>query len=121
MNTLYITNTGRVMLNEQGNIVPFEHTREAIDRIIMLKEDTKIITVHDDKEDILEAKAGDLVISFYESRFPHKLIVVNNPEWKENLAAYEEAEQKAKEEWAKKHAETPQCDNCENLCTDCAA
>lgn len=101
MNTLYISSTGRVMLNENNEIIPVPSSRQAIDRVFVVEDDTKIIYKHTDKTEETEAKKGDLVVTFYEENFPHRVVVINNKEWKENLRVYEEIEQKNKEEWAK--------------------
>lgn len=117
MNTLYITNTGTVMLDENNKPGSFESTREGISRIFYLKEDTKIYVNREGQEQELDAKAGDLVISFYESEFPHKIIVINSDEWKENLEAYEAAMQKRKEEWAKEKCGECPCE-CDCTCSN---
>lgn len=110
MNTLYITGTGRVLLDENNNIQSANTSREGINNILHLKEDTKIVYNREGDEKTLDGKAGDIVVTFYEKEFPNSIIVVSSNEWKENLEAYEAAEQKRKEEWAKRNAEN--CDKC---------
>lgn len=116
MNTLYITATGKVLLNEQGDILPFDTDIESIRSLSLLTEDTKVIYKCGEIDDVIEAKAGDIVITFFNQDFPHPAIVVHNDMWKENLEDYRDKEQKRKEEWAAKRAESPCCDGC----TKCA-
>lgn len=98
MNTMYFTGTGRLQINDAGepSEVPFE--REAIRGIISVKEDTEIRFANAPS---IYAKAGDLLISFYENVFPHQVIVIHNDQWSENIEAYNVEQQKIKEEWAK--------------------
>ena len=111
MNTLYISRTGRIMLDENNNPKPFDRSRASIDDIFFIKEDTKVVFERGEYKAELEAKAGDIVVTFYEEQFPNRVIVVNNEQWKENLEAYKVREQKQKEEWAEKKSD-PCCENC---------
>ena len=111
MNTLYISRTGRIMLDENNNPKPFDRSRASIDDIFFIKEDTKVVFDRGEYKAELEAKAGDIVVTFYEEQFPNRVIVVNNEQWKENLEAYAVWEQKQKEEWAEKKSD-PCCENC---------
>ena len=118
MNTLYISRTGRIMLDENNSPKPFDRSRGSIDDVFFIKEDTKIVFERGETKTELEAKAGDIVVTFYEEQFPNRVIVVDSKQWKENLEAYETYEQKMKEEWAKKN-DAPCCDCCENCCKSC--
>lgn len=116
MNTLYITNTGRVMLDENGKVVPRDTNREAIDSVMLLKEATHIEYTKRDQTISIDAKAGDIVVTFYENEFPNKIIVVENEQWKENITKYDEYMQSMKEKWAN---EKPVCGDCESCCKGC--
>lgn len=118
MNTLYISRTGRIMLDENNSPKPFDRSRGSIDDVFFIKEDTKIVFERGETKTELEAKAGDIVVTFYEEQFPNRVIVVDSKQWKENLEAYETYEQQMKEEWAKKN-DAPCCDCCENCCKSC--
>ena len=111
MNTLYISRTGRIMLDENNNPKPFDCSRSSIDNVFFVKEDTKVVFDRGETKSELEAKAGDIVVTFYEKQFPNKVIVVNNEQWKENLEAYEAWEQDAKLKWAENNSD-PCCENC---------
>lgn len=82
--------------------------REAIQRIWRIKEDCKIKAVFGEETFEKDAKAGDIVITFYEKDYPNKMIVIRSDEWNENLAAYDVKMQALKEKWAK---EQPECTN----------
>lgn len=91
------------------DIVP--SVREAISRIYLIDEPGVLSTDDGDTN----VKSGDLVIRFYENRFPKKVIVVKSKDWKNNLIAYSDAIQKEKEQWAnEKKSSEPCCDTCES-------
>lgn len=115
MNKLYITTSGRVLIDENGTPHPFDYSREGISNIYFLKEDTTVVYERGEIKETIDAKAGDIIVSFYEEDFPNKVIVVNNDKWKENFIAYEEEQQKLKEKWAKEKAEKNCCD-CGECC-----
>ena len=99
------------MLDENNNLKPFDCSRGSVDNVFLVKEDTKVVFERGEYKTELEAKAGDVVVTFYEKQFPNKVIVVNNEQWKENLETYEAWEQKQKEEWAEKKSD-PCCECC---------
>ena len=122
MNTLYISRTGRIMLDENNSPKPFDRSRNSIDDVFFIKEDTKIVFERGEYKTELEAKAGDIVVTFYEEQFPNRVIVVNNEQWKENLETYEAWEQKRKEEWAANNSNPcskPCCGDCKCECESC--
>lgn len=112
MNTLYITGTGKVLLDANNNVMPYDSDIESIRNISMLAEDTKVVYKYGEIDETIDAKAGDIVITFYRDEFPHPVIVVKSDTWRENLEDYRAKEQKRKEEWAAKQAESPCCDGC---------
>lgn len=122
MNTLYITNGGRVMLDQDNNPVNFNRDRAAIDDVWLLKEDAKIVSFdkNGNKSEKI-GKAGDIVVSFWEDGFPHRIIVVSNDDWRNNIETYNAEEQRRKEEWAAKHTEPccDECDQCEGCVKSC--
>ena len=118
MNTLYISRTGRIMLDENNSPKPFDRSRSSIDDVFFIKEDTKIVFERGETKSELEAKAGDIVVTFYEDEFPNRVIVVDNKQWKENLEAYEAWEQEQKLKWAEKNGDQP-CKCCDCCCKGC--
>ena len=79
--------------------------REAIQRIWRVKEDCKIKAVFGEETFEKDAKAGDIVMTFYEKDYPNKMIVIRSDEWNENLAAYDVKVQALKEKWANEQSE----------------
>ena len=100
MNTIYITDTGRVCIDDAGKVKNVNTCREAINKIIRLTEDAHIVYNSGKCNIEKDAKAGDIVITFYETSFPNKVVVINNDEWSENLIAYDKEQQALKEKWA---------------------
>ena len=92
--------------------------REAISRIVKITEDCTVTLGYrdDDKErtETKEAKAGDLLIIFYDSDFPHKFILVENDEWVENIDAYTKKMEmlKAAKTASDENSCCPCCDDC---------
>lgn len=112
MKTTYITNTGKVTLDENNVPMPFDSSRNGIDYVYMVNEDQKIVYKRGNANVELEAKAGDIIVAFYENQFPNRAIVISSKEWAENIKAYEEYDQKRKEEWAAKKCDVCECPEC---------
>lgn len=53
---------------------------------------------------------GDIIIRFWETSFPNRVIVINSKEWMENLDAFAE--------YLKKRDEQNKCANCVKECCD---
>lgn len=120
MNTLYITQSGQVLLDENNGVQPKYRDRTSVDDVYYLEEDTKVVFKKGDINCELEGKAGDIVVTFYESKFPNRVIIVNNKEWSENLTTYRDLAQKEKENWAaQKLAESKWCAQCDT-CDQCS-
>lgn len=89
--------------------------RQGVDYVLMVDEDCTVKCGDVTKE----AEAGDIVVKFYEDQYPNKFIVVKNEDWKQNILAYREYNQKLKEQWAaKKINDVPQCEvaDCDTHC-----
>lgn len=114
MNTLYITTSGQVLLDENNKVSPKYRDRNSVDDVYYLDNDTKIVYKKGETDVELEGKAGDIVVTFYESKFPNRVVIVRNEEWSENLKTYKEIEEKEKAEWAAKKPA-----DCGDSCTTC--
>ena len=101
---LFITTRGLIELNENNEPVGRNTDREGISNIVRIKEPTHIVYNRNEKRIELDAEAGDMVITFYDNSYPNPVIIVHSLEWVENLEAYEAEQQRAREEWAAKHA-----------------
>ena len=118
MKTLLV-DAGYMFNPEDMNMQKVPRKRTSVDRIYLVEEDCTVKLGDVSKE----AKAGDLVVEFYEGYFPEKFVVVTCPEWTNNIKEYDRIEQEEKEKWAKRANEnvkmyTP-CDAGD--CEACAA
>lgn len=101
MKTFYITRTGKLMLDENNKVENRYADPRSIDDVYMMDEDTKIVyPLENGETGEIEAKAGDIVVTFYESKFPNRVVVVSSDKWSENIKTYKDWEQRRKEEWA---------------------
>jgi len=87
MKTLLITKSNYMACvdPESMNVEDVEYAREAISRIVLIKEDCLVKS----GEMEIEAKSGDILITFYDQDFPNRFVVVRSKEWVENLDTYE--------------------------------
>ena len=112
MNNLYVTLRGAVKV-EDGVPAFIEPSRSAINSVYLLKEDTHIVYDRSNKHYELDGKAGDILVTFYDTMFVVPMILVHSQEWADNITNYEDEEQKRKEEWAKGKAQSY---NTESIC-----
>ena len=106
MKNLFITERGAIeMVNNEPAYK--NSSRSALDNIYLIEEDTHIVYSNPYKNvrKELDAEAGDILVKFYDNTFSSPIIIVHSEEWKNNILAYNEAEQKRKEEWAAKAAQ----------------
>lgn len=99
MKTLLV-DAGYMFNPEDMSMQKVESKRESINRIYLVEEDCTVKLDNTSKE----AKAGDLVVIFYEGYFPEKFVVVTCPEWADNIKEYDRIRQEEKERWALKCA-----------------
>lgn len=115
MKTLYITReTGRIIVDTETNeTFELRNSRQAINNIYRAEYDMHVVYGNGENREEFDVTTGDIIVVFYETEFPHKVITVKSDKWNENLDAYEAYEQKQKEEWALKNAgrELTTCDN----------
>lgn len=108
MNTLYFTTSGKILIDDSGSPHSVESSRGAVSSIYLIKDDTTVVFEQNGDRKEAFAKAGDIVICFYEDKFPNKVVIVNNQEWKENIETYDAVMQIQKEKWASEKCE-PEC------------
>lgn len=89
-----------MVTKEPFDVQPILADRSAICNIIVIREDCNVKTTNG----YIEAKKGDIAISFYEEHFPNKIVVVTSKEWLENIDTYNE--------------KMNECKNCKNSCCD---
>ena len=112
MKTLYLTSNGSNILldKENDSCDRIESQREAIQRVYLVDEPMHVTYQEGEYRKDLDVTTGDILVTFYDSTFKNRIVVVKSEDWAENLRVYNEEEQKRKEEWAKKQS----CDGCEN-------
>lgn len=115
MKTIMLPRIGYILDPMSGDIKHIDSERNAVDNIFIVPENC-IVRIDDT---VLDAEAGDLVITFYESRFPNKAVVIKSDMWKQNIKAYQDYMQKQKEEWAKSNSCICECENCDTCCPSC--
>lgn len=101
MKTLYITRGNNIVVDTENNTVDrMSCERTAIDDLYRVKEPMHVIYQRGEYKREADVVPGDLVITFYDNDFLHKMIVVKNSDWAETLDAYEKQQQEEKEKWA---------------------
>ena len=126
MKTLYLTyRNGVVVDQENATVSELKSSRTAVGDVYLIEEDIHVITGNSNiSKDIehytgeqFDAKVGDILISFYEQKFPHKFVLLHSDEWKENIETYNNISQEAAEKWATKNTSNPPCDSdCGETC-----
>lgn len=123
MNKIYITDNSRpILVDSDDNIRSITSDREAINRVILLDDDYEIVS-GEYKEDgsfitkRLIGKKGQIMIAFYENSFKHKIILVDNEDWVENITEYKK---KLEEIRSKSDSVSGECDcTCETKSCNC--
>lgn len=78
--------------------------RMAISNMVVVKDDCHVKT----ENGYIEAKKGDIVLTFYEDLFPNKVVVITSEKWLENINTYNTI----MEERNNKVSNKPSCDGC---------
>jgi len=113
MKTLYITLGNNIVVDTENNTVDKLNTqRQGIDYMYTVDEPMHVVYGSGDIHEELDVEKGDILITFYEQDFKHKMIVVKNDKWSENIAEYNKKCQEEKERWAKKQSDN--LNACEN-------
>lgn len=123
MNKIYIVDSARpILVDENDNIQDITSDREAINRIILLNDDCEIVSREYDENGNtttkrLIGKKGQIMIAFYENSFKHKVILVDNEDWVENITEYNK---KLEEIRSKSNSVSGECDcTCETKSCNC--
>ena len=94
MKKIYIVDSARpILVDENDNIQDITSDRDAINRVILLNDDCEIVSREYDENGNattkrLIGKKGQIMIAFYENSFKHKVILVDNEDWVENITEY---------------------------------
>ena len=73
-----------MITREPFDVQPVASDRMAISSVILAKEDCHVKT----ENGYIEAKKGDIVLTFYEDLFPNKVVVITSEKWLENINTY---------------------------------
>lgn len=128
MKSIHIISNVRdaVIVDHSTNTVKgLKAIRSDIDRIYSAPEDTQICYTNNNNERVtLEAKKGDIIITFYDYDYiVNKVIVVKNTKWKENLISKQCDEENQQNKLVKMsflRNRRDICEDCENCkCSDC--
>lgn len=127
MKTLYLTSNSNIIIDTENNSVDkIDSERESISRIYLATEPTHVIFGEGEFKKEFDVKKDDIIVTFYAcgADWPNRVVVAKSKDWVANFKAYHKAEQKAKEEWAKKQKSasdtiTAAYNDCENTCNAC--
>lgn len=101
MKTLYITRGNNIVVDTENNTVDrMSCERTAIDDLYRVKEPMHVVYQRGEYKKEADVVPGDLIVTFYDNDFLHKMIVVKSSDWTEMLDAYEKQQQEEKEKWA---------------------
>lgn len=113
MKTLLVTNRTAVMFNpDDQSLKTVNEDRGTVRSVFLVPEECDIKYTYwnsKDRKDVegtMHANAGDILVNFWDDDFTQPWILVKSDEWKGNIEAYRTAEQRRKEEWAAKHADS---------------
>lgn len=124
MKTLYLTSNSNIVINTEDNSADkIDCERESISRIYMASEPMHVIFGEGEFKKEFDVKKDDIIITFYScgTDWPHRVVVAKSKDWIANFKANHKAEQKAKEEWAKKQSNLSNeggdcCETCAPAC-----
>lgn len=110
-----------VIVDHSTNTVKgLKSIRSDIDRIYSAPEDMQICYTNNNNERVtLEAKKGDIIVTFYDYDYiVNKVVVVKNTRWKENLISKQCDEENQQNKLVKMSFLRNRRDICEN-CDEC--
>lgn len=123
MKSIHIVTNVRdaVIVDHSTNTVKgLKPIRSDIDRIYSAPEDMQICYTNNNNERVtLEAKKGDIIVTFYDYDYiVNKVVVVKNTKWKENLISKQCDEENQQNKLIKMSFLRSRRDICEN-CGEC--
>lgn len=123
MKSIHIVSNVRdaVIVDHSTNTVKgLKPLRSDIDRVYSAPEDMQICYTNNNNERVtLEAKKGDIIVTFYDYDYiVNKVVVVKNTKWKENLISKQCDEENQQNKLVKMSFLRNRRDICEN-CDEC--
>lgn len=117
MKTFYINNVCNMVIDQDTDSCSHLDTqREGIGSIYLATEPMHVVYGEGESRREFDVKKDDIIVRFYEDRFPNRIVVVKNKDWVKNLKDYEKFQQEMKEQWAAKQKDCDLCDGCVPSC-----
>ena len=121
MNKLYIREGSAVMFDPETNKMSGVRKQYTdIRSLYYIQEEADLFAEQGETKFEAHVVPGDIVINFYRGDKPNTFLIIKNDEWKANIEADIEREQKEKEAWAAKNKVldefTPQCEKACDAC-----
>lgn len=123
MKKIYIVDSARpILVDENDDIQNLASDREAINRISLLDDDCEIVSREYDENGNaitrrLTGKKGQIMVAFYENAFKHKVILVDNEDWVENITEYNKKQEEIR---SRSNGISGECDcTCEAKSCNC--
>ena len=113
MKKWYITPSSNMMIDfDTESAVRIDAEYLSINDAYMAPCDCKIFFTDSNGTKEYDVKEGQIVITFYKKNLPNQILIVDNPQLKENIQFYKDEIQKEKERWAAEKTCEP-CADCE--------
>lgn len=130
MKTLYLTDSStNIVVDPEVDFVGTlpQEDRYAIRSVYYIEEPMHVVYNCGECKEEIDAKKGDILILFYSNKFnKYNIDTIKTKQWAANIKNRRVLEQKEKEEWAARNAETVcnKCCDCEcpgDACTNACA
>lgn len=125
MKTLYLTESSEnIVVDPEIDFVGKlqQEDRYAIRGVYYIEEPMHVVYQYGENKEEIDAKKGEILILFYNGKYnKYHLDTIRTKQWVANIKHRRKVEQKEKEEWAKRNAQSnlnvPECGECDK----CAA
>ena len=122
MKTLYLTgSSANIWVDPETDEVGKLDCEDRYDirNIYYIEEPMHVVYQCGEKKEEIDAKKGEILLVFYDNKY-NKFVLdtIRTKQWVANIKNRRKMEQKEKEEWAKKNANDP---GCNDLCEACDA
>ena len=98
MKNLYITDSGRIIIDPENNSVDsVASDREGIRSVYLIEEPMHVYYNVGENTCEMDVEPGSILISFYERSFTKPVVVAKSADWVENIREYRKREQETKE------------------------
>lgn len=116
MKTLYLTDSScNIVVDKENDTVGrlYSEDRYYIRDVYYIEEPMHVVYQCGETKEEIDAKKGDILLLFYSNRFnKYHLDTIKTKQWAANIKNRRAIEQKEKEEWALKNADSKCCCDC---------